>query len=574
MARSRRNGLFGAALALPVLLSLGTLAAIADERKPSAPANPPAKADTKTCSDTAPALTPEEKAAQTILQRIKVETEVKEQERRFLASQYVQAGKDKLEMMDFKGALRDFAKAVTYDSENKEAVDGLKRARRILGIQQGVPGEILQGYVNEKSVALAGARLELLNHYSEAKTLFEKGQYREAIEAFARVEAKAKYYSPVLDVGPLGEEVGAYMLKARTAIDEQRLRDQKDRVLKAKAESDKLRQDREKGTKDRSQAIEQQTAGLLEQHRYDEARKAAESLLHTDPGNATAKRMVETAVESARNEAIDLALRNREFEMQRHLRGLMAMTVPQGALVYMPPQLFEAVRSRKAPGIFTEKPENPPAWEAKVRETLQKKVSFDFVETPLQDVVSFLGTLTDTTIILDQAALKEQQAPITLRVSDMRLEAALSWICRLAGLGYGLKNEAIFVSTPNAIRDTPRLRMFDISDLTLDIPNFRPNRLALATDSGWGGKEQQGDWAQNFFRPDDEAKKNDRLTPQGLVDFIRHLVTPGNWIEEEEGIRGGAEPAADREKVSGQGLADVISITVGGRTWVGIKDKE
>jgi len=568
MARSRRSGLQGMALTLLVALCLGTLAAGAGER------TPPPKADTKTCSDPAPVLTPEEQAAQRLLQRLKVDAEVREQERRFLASQYVQAGKDKLEMGDFKGALRDFAKATDYDPENRDARDGLKRARGILGIQQGVPGEILQKYAEEKSIALAGARLELLNHYVEAKALYDKGEYREAIEAFRRVESQAKYLSPLLDVGPLGDEVATHILKAKTAMEEQRLRGQKDRVLKAKVESDKLRQDRDKGTKDRSQALEEQAASLLQQHRYDEARKAAEHLLHADPGNASARRMYETAVVSARNQAIDLALRTREVETQRHLREVTAMMAPQSALVYMPPELFESVRNRKAQVLFSEEPRGAPEWEAKVRETLSKKVSFDFVETPLQDVLNFLGSLADTTIVLDQGAIKESQPQITLRVSDMRVEAALSWICRLAGLTYGLKNEAIFVSTPNAVRDTPRLRMYDVTDLTLDIPNFKGNQRALATSEGSGGKEQQGGWAKEFFEKPDEGNENEKLTPKGLVDFIRRLITPGHWIEEEEGIRGRDEHSERDDKLSGQALVDVISITVGGRTWVGIKDKE
>ncbi len=572
MARSRPTRLLGTALAFLIVLCLSAIAASADVR------TPPPKATTKTVSDTAPVLTPEELAAQTILQRLKVEAEVREQERRFLASQYVQAGKDKLDMGDFKGSLRDFAKAAAYDPANRDALDGLKRARGILGIQAGVPGEILEQYANDRSVALAAARLDLFTHYAEAKALFDKGQYRDAIDALGRVEAQAKYLSPLLDVAPLGDEVATYLLRAKTLLDAQRAREQNDRILKAKTESDKLRQDRDKGTKDRSQVLEQQTASLLEQHRYDEARKAADALLRTDPGNAAAKRMYETAAESARNQAIDIALRKREVEMQRHWREIAAMMVPQSALVYMPPELFESVRNRKAKVILEGKAENPPEWEAKVRETLSKKVSFDFVETPLPDVLSFLSSLSGTTIVLDQAAIKDQQQPqISLRVSDMRLEAALSWICRLAGLAYGLKNEAVFVSTPNAIHDTPRLRMYDITDLTLDIPNFAGNRRALATSEGQGTQGQQGGWAQGFFDKADEAKEQEHLTPQALVDLIRRLISPGKWIEEEQGLRGHDEQAAqnaDRERLTGEGLADVISITVGGRTFVGIKDKE
>ena len=88
-----------------------------------------------------------------------------------------------------------------------------------------------------------------------------------------------------------------------------------------------------------------------------------------------------------------------------------------------------------------------PEWGARIRETLSKRVSFDFVETPLQDVLSFISALVDLTIVLDTEALKDKPRFVTLKVKDMRLEAALGWLLRLTGIQYALKDEAIFIST-------------------------------------------------------------------------------------------------------------------------------
>ena len=86
------------------------------------------------------------------------------------------------------------------------------------------------------------------------------------------------------------------------------------------------------------------------------------------------------------------------------------------------------------------------ASEEDLRKALERKVTFDFVDMPLQEAIQFLQTLTKATVILDPAALKESGAvstPISLRMEDKPLGFALKMILGLAGLDYTLKDEAI-----------------------------------------------------------------------------------------------------------------------------------
>jgi len=98
-------------------------------------------------------------------------------------------------------------------------------------------------------------------------------------------------------------------------------------------------------------------------------------------------------------------------------------------------------------------------WEGRIREAMNKRISFDFVETPLQDVVSFISQLADLTIVLDTEALRDKPRRVTLKVHDMRLEAALGWVVRLCGLGSALRDEAVFISTPERTTARPAGRM-------------------------------------------------------------------------------------------------------------------
>ncbi len=95
-------------------------------------------------------------------------------------------------------------------------------------------------------------------------------------------------------------------------------------------------------------------------------------------------------------------------------------------------QLLEACRPKEL------------GWEPRIKEAMNKKVTFDLVETPLQDVLNFLSSLMDVTIILDTGALNN--APnVTLRVNEMKFQSALNWILKLACLKYRLQDEAIFI---------------------------------------------------------------------------------------------------------------------------------
>ncbi|MBI3828907.1 MAG: hypothetical protein HY291_05290 [Planctomycetes bacterium] len=96
-------------------------------------------------------------------------------------------------------------------------------------------------------------------------------------------------------------------------------------------------------------------------------------------------------------------------------------------------------------------PEDP--WKAEIRKRLSRHVSFEFVDTPLEEAIAFLDSLTKVNFILDPkaSAKGDGKIPITLRVADMELETALAWILRLANMEYDLRNQAVFIFRPDPV---------------------------------------------------------------------------------------------------------------------------
>jgi RNA polymerase sigma-70 factor (ECF subfamily) len=89
--------------------------------------------------------------------------------------------------------------------------------------------------------------------------------------------------------------------------------------------------------------------------------------------------------------------------------------------------------------------EQEPPWVQEIRKKLQRRVTFEFVETPLTEGVSFLRSLTNVNMVVDPKALAAGQAKITLRVTDVTMEEALKKIVQQAGMEYDFRDQAIFI---------------------------------------------------------------------------------------------------------------------------------
>lgn len=86
------------------------------------------------------------------------------------------------------------------------------------------------------------------------------------------------------------------------------------------------------------------------------------------------------------------------------------------------------------------------AWRAPFDKALDRRVSFEFVETPVMECIRFLQTLTNLNIVVAPKAFGGGEQPtVNLKVTNMRLETALTWVCRVAGLEWEVEDQAIHI---------------------------------------------------------------------------------------------------------------------------------
>ena len=86
----------------------------------------------------------------------------------------------------------------------------------------------------------------------------------------------------------------------------------------------------------------------------------------------------------------------------------------------------------------------------RIKKALARKVSFEFVDTPLADAIEFIRHLANVAIVVDPrvVAAGKDKVAISLRVADMDLDKALQWILKLAELEFKVQDQAIFIAAP------------------------------------------------------------------------------------------------------------------------------
>jgi hypothetical protein len=153
---------------------------------------------------------------------------------------------------------------------------------------------------------------------------------------------------------------------------------------------------------------------------------------------------------------------------------------------------------------------------------LNQRITFDFRDAPLTEVVDFIREVSKINIVIAPAVILS--APhITLKSSNMTLGNALHWMTKLSNTNFGFLNGALFISD-QPIVEASVTKMYDISDMTLPIRDFPGPEMSL----NGGGQNISNGGA--IFKPVGESKDNGPTTEE-IEDIIKKVIAPGKWSD-------------------------------------------
>jgi len=120
------------------------------------------------------------------------------------------------------------------------------------------------------------------------------------------------------------------------------------------------------------------------------------------------------------------------------------------------------------PILFQESWPEPAAYQA-IRDALDRKISLDFQETPLKDVVAHLREAARVNFVLNRKALGyldfPEDIPVSIRVADVPLRSALRLMLRDLDLNYQIWYEVILITTPEEAEFGLTTGIYPVGDL-------------------------------------------------------------------------------------------------------------
>jgi uncharacterized membrane protein YgcG len=133
--------------------------------------------------------------------------------------------------------------------------------------------------------------------------------------------------------------------------------------------------------------------------------------------------------------------------------------------------------------------------EERIGRALDESTSFEFIETPLRDVVEYLRDLHDIEIQIDQRSLDDvgigTETPITRSLKGISLRSALRLMLRELDLTYVIRDEVLLVTTPEEVENHLTTKVYPVADLVIPIPEsgFQGGFGGLG---GFGGNQGAG----------------------------------------------------------------------------------
>ena len=467
-----------------------------------------------------------------MLKRLTEEAAVKEKHKQLSAEAFFKTGEKRYHERQYEKAEQDLKSALILNPNHAKAREYLDSVQRILG--KGDADRIIVGKRIETQVELGHQRARMLKAMAEARKLLRQQDYARSLEKLDEARNIAKVLATRVDVGRETGEINSLTEKAAAA---------RDAASKKKAERmSKQANDLAKAEKDRVLDLQRQRITRLfddakeryKDTRYLDAVRKCDEVLKLDPRNKEVIAFRDDCIEVQIAVDIKRYEKEKKSETAATWRRTRKEAIPYTDWRPLYPEDWDEKRLRTAGTQIEVESEEEAKWKKDLEVKLEERVSFDFIATPLDDVVAFLRQLRRVNIVVDKAAIEGRgNLDLTLRLEKVKFRDALEWALRLLDLKYTLENGAIYISTKEKIGQSQKTvtRFYDVTDLTIDIRNFKPNVQAISN------ADLDNEDMDDIFNEEDGdgGGESKTFTGDSLVEFIKSVIAPGSWADVQLG---------------------------------------
>ncbi len=386
------------------------------------------------------------------------------------------------------------------------------------------------------------------NYYLKtAKTYFKQKDYEKA--------AGALELAILLE--PNNAEAHALRKELKQFLEENTLPDAQNKANETKGKNPSHAHDKEK----KLLLLMQDAYTALKEKRYEEAAEISDSILTIDPSYKEALYIKEQVNELKYKLTMDYLKVIQEQEKLRARENLKESSILYQDILRFPakeqwqnilerelPKLDKIVKENKRKTELLQINPNPAKEQIPkvVEDALNTIISFEFLDTPLKDVIVFLREKTNINMIIDAEA---RDAQITLKLKDIPLRTALRYILP-KGYEYVIEGDIIHV-----YRQKMELRVYDVRDILINLDDKEPLKFDITAAAASQFSMSGGGGAG-------EAKVKD--TSGRVLDLIEMIVTtiePSSWSPNVSVIGASASGAGGQRRINipGQGEGSITA---------------
>lgn len=397
----------------------------------------------------------------------------------------------------------------------------------------------------QRAVAKAQANAEQARAAATAKDFDTARRYADT--AVQTIEAARQFAEPVTKYQTLHQQMldlKTEIVNAQNAYQATQARDEQDQIKKRVIERARLIEEHKR---EKIAQLFNVADSLRRERRFGEAADVLREILRIDPANARAQDQL-TVAEDYESFLTQQIWRDTVYNQQRDALAKAEETlIPWDVDVLYPKNWVELTNRRKGLDVVGGTGDGE---DAQLNEKLTERLpQAEFEQQPFDQVVEFLGQITQTNISVDWTNLEDmgidRDKPVTIRLNQLSFRTVLEEILAQVGgdvqLAYAVGDGLIRIATKEKLDRDKLILIYDIRDLLINIPRADRNAAFDVTQGmGEGGSGGGGGSSGMFGENNQNDNNNDNQNQNGIgneeliqriMDIIRQTVEPDSWRE-------------------------------------------
>ncbi|KAF0244697.1 MAG: hypothetical protein FD180_2289 [Planctomycetota bacterium] len=153
------------------------------------------------------------------------------------------------------------------------------------------------------------------------------------------------------------------------------------------------------------------------------------------------------------------------------------------------------------------------------------KVSLNFTDAPLSEVVDFFREVTSVNILVSKGVKDGgDDHLVTLKVDELKATDCLALITKMVDLSYTVEEGVVMIVTAEETKKNTYLELYDVRDLLMHLRDFKAPEISLSSGAG----EADGIGVEIAASEDSGSTLDD---PSVLVELIKNHTCGTSWTD-------------------------------------------